>query len=203
MEEGGPGEPRHEGGVLDRVPGPEAAPSELYIGPLGAEHDAHREEVPGDERPAAGGHNPSVGQLARDEGGHAESVGNRKANETHIEGRWVEGHTGTLENWIEALAVGRRRHSKPQWVGEQEHDGEEEEAVYEQGRYGVGREVGVALPVDDDDERREYAKQKLPEQDASVERAPEGRELIHRRLGQARDGGDVLDPEVARKKRVP
>ena len=33
MDEGCAGEPRHEGGVLDRIPEPEAAPAERVIGP--------------------------------------------------------------------------------------------------------------------------------------------------------------------------
>ncbi len=43
--------PRHERGVLDRIPEPPAAPAELVIGPVGAHRDAGGQEHPGDERP--------------------------------------------------------------------------------------------------------------------------------------------------------
>ena len=40
VKERGAGKPRHEGGVLHRVPKPPAAPAEFVIGPPGAERDA-------------------------------------------------------------------------------------------------------------------------------------------------------------------
>jgi hypothetical protein len=46
-------EPRHERRVLDRVPGPIAAPAELLVAPQAAEQEAEREESPGDHRPGA------------------------------------------------------------------------------------------------------------------------------------------------------
>jgi hypothetical protein len=42
------GEPGHERRVLHRVPGPVAAPAEHLVGPAAAEHDADREEEPGE-----------------------------------------------------------------------------------------------------------------------------------------------------------
>ena len=46
-----PREPRHQGGILDRIPEPPAAPAELVIGPVRPHRDAEREEDPGGERP--------------------------------------------------------------------------------------------------------------------------------------------------------
>ena len=40
VQVGGAAQPRQEGGVLDRVPAPEAAPAEHLVGPPGAEDDA-------------------------------------------------------------------------------------------------------------------------------------------------------------------
>ena len=49
MEKRGSCEPRHEGGVFDRVPEPPAAPAELVVGPPRTHRDADRQEHPGGE----------------------------------------------------------------------------------------------------------------------------------------------------------
>ena len=54
VQERGPRQPRHQRRVLDRVPGPVPAPSELGVGPARAEQEAEAEERPGDQREAAG-----------------------------------------------------------------------------------------------------------------------------------------------------
>ena len=115
----------------------------------------------------------------------------------------MDRHAGILEQGVESLAVERRRQAQPQRIGENQHHREEEEAVDEQGRYGVGGQVGMALAVDADDQGRKEAEQQLPKQEAPIERAPECRKLIDGRLRQARDGGHVVHAEVACEKREP
>ena len=44
-------QPRHQRGILDRVPEPPAAPAELVIGPVAAGGDAERQEDPGAQHP--------------------------------------------------------------------------------------------------------------------------------------------------------
>ena len=51
MEQRRTGEPRHQRGVLDRIPEPVAAPAELVIGPVRAAGDAERQAHPGAEHP--------------------------------------------------------------------------------------------------------------------------------------------------------
>ena len=53
VQERGAGQPRQQRGVLDRVPGPVAAPAELGVGPARAEQDADAEEEPRGQREAA------------------------------------------------------------------------------------------------------------------------------------------------------
>ena len=43
-------QPRHQRRVLDRIPGPVAAPSQLRVGPAGAEQDPDPEEQPCGQR---------------------------------------------------------------------------------------------------------------------------------------------------------
>ena len=54
------GEPRHQRGVLDRIPGVVAAPADLHVGPVRAEQLADAEERPRGERPAARGDDPAL-----------------------------------------------------------------------------------------------------------------------------------------------
>ena len=51
MNQCGADEPRHERGVLDRIPEPPSAPAEHVIRPPAAERDAERQERPGHVRP--------------------------------------------------------------------------------------------------------------------------------------------------------
>ena len=51
VQQRGGGEPRHQRGVLHRVPGPVAAEAQHHVGPPGAEADAQREEQPAGDRP--------------------------------------------------------------------------------------------------------------------------------------------------------
>ena len=52
MEHDAGEQPRHERGVLDRIPAPVTAPAEYLVCPVAADEDARTEECPRDERPA-------------------------------------------------------------------------------------------------------------------------------------------------------
>ncbi len=79
VQEGGADQPRHQRRVLDRVPGPVAAPAELGVGPAGAEQQAEAEEGPGDQGEAAGGADPGGVESAGDQGADAKAKGIVKA----------------------------------------------------------------------------------------------------------------------------
>ena len=77
MEEGRPGQPREQRGVLDRVPGPVATPAELGPRPARAEQDAAAEAQPAEQREAARGKKPGRVEPARDQ--RAECEGERES----------------------------------------------------------------------------------------------------------------------------
>ena len=95
-------------GVLDRIPGPVAAPAQLLVGPDHAEHEAERQEQPRDHRPAAHRAQPRVVEMAGDERGDAERERDRHADEARVERRRMDHHPVVLEQRVQALAVGRR-----------------------------------------------------------------------------------------------
>src|SRR5580704_4889405 len=108
MEEGGAGEPRHEGSVLDRIPEPEAAPAQRVIGPERASGDAKGEEAPGDE--GEWPHEPRPGRVnaALDQSRRGERIDDREADIAEIEQRRMDGEAWVLEDRIEVAPLERR-----------------------------------------------------------------------------------------------
>ena len=109
VQERGGGEPGHEGRVLHGVPRPVAAPAEDVVAPPAADEEPEREEVPGDDRPAARDRDPLVARAPDDQRGHGEGEGHREAREAQVEGHGVGDHARVLEERVEAAAVGGHR----------------------------------------------------------------------------------------------
>src|SRR5215468_7750628 len=105
MQQRGAGEPRHQRGVLDRVPEPEAAPAQDVVGPPAPERDAEGEKAPGGERPWPYPARPSGVDPALDQRGYGEGEGHREADIAEIEEWRMEGEAGILQKRIHALAV--------------------------------------------------------------------------------------------------
>ena len=108
MQQRGAGEPGHEGGVLDRIPEPPAAPAELVIGPVGAHRDADGEEHPGGQRPGPHPARPGRVDAAFDQGGDGEGEGDREADIAEIEQRRMDGEADVLQQRVEVAALERR-----------------------------------------------------------------------------------------------
>ena len=98
--------------VLDRIPGPVAAPAELLVRPDHPERQADRQKQPREHRPAAHGAQPRVVEMAGDERRHAERVRNRHPDEARVERRRMNGHVEVLQQRVEAFPVSRRRREK-------------------------------------------------------------------------------------------
>src|SRR5271155_4611783 len=110
MDERRAGEPRHEGGVLNRVPEPEAAPAERVIGPEGAGGDAEREEAPGDEREGPHETRPRRVDAALDQRRGGERIDDREADIAEIKQWRMDRQAWVLQNRIEVAPFeGRRR----------------------------------------------------------------------------------------------
>ena len=105
MEQRGRREPRHQRGVLDRVPEPPAAPAELVIGPVAARGDAERQEYPCRQHP--GPHRPRERgpDVARHQRADREGERDRQADIAEVERRRMEGEAGVLQQRVEPLPV--------------------------------------------------------------------------------------------------
>src|SRR5215469_14137162 len=125
MKERRAGEPGHEGGVLDRIPGPPAAPAEDVIGPPAAHRDADREKAPGEEGPGSDPARPGGIDASLDERRDGEGEGHREADISEIEEGRVEGEPRILQQRIEPPAVERRGNDAQERVRGLEDESEE------------------------------------------------------------------------------
>ena len=138
VEVGRPAEPGQQRGVLDRVPTPEAAPTEHLIRPPGTEHDADGQEGEGHQGPAPALDLPAVAHPARGQHADGEGEGHGEDDEADVEERRVDRHQRVvLQQRVrpEPLRRSRRGH---EGVGRPDHQTEEE------GRDDVEDERGVA-----------------------------------------------------------
>ena len=139
VQEGGADEPRHQRGVLDRVPPPVAAPAELRVRPAGAEQDADPQEQPGDQREAAGGADPARVEPPGDQGADRERERDREEDVARVEHRRVDRHRRVAEQRVEPDALGRHRVEAGERVGVEQHQAGEEDAEPHQHRGRPGR----------------------------------------------------------------
>ena len=102
-------QPRHERGILHRIPSPVPAPSKDSVRPVCAEENADGEEAPGHHGPAARDVDPSIAGILHDERAQREGKGNGEANVSQVQHGRMDDHLGILQKWIQSAAVLRNR----------------------------------------------------------------------------------------------
>ena len=118
MEVRGRDEPRHDRRVLDRVPGPIAAPAQHRVRPPRARDDADAEQGPGHEREAPRRHQPAIAALAEDERRDRVGERDREQDVPEIKEWRVQGHEGmVLQQRVGAVAVEWHDLAPHEWIG--------------------------------------------------------------------------------------
>ena len=203
MQVGGAGQPRQEACVLDRIPSPDAAPAEHLVAPPAAEDDAGREEAPGEERPAPCLEQPALSHTTGDERGDGERERDAHADVAEVEHRRVEQHEHVvLQQLVRAPSVLDERRRGGEGVRGEERQRVEERADREQHDHRPGDErIGAAGAVAERDRSRVAAEHEDPQQQRTLERAPQCGEVVQRRCGAGADLLDVLQREVPRDER--
>ena len=181
VEERGRHEPRHERGVLDRIPGVVAAPADLGVRPVRAEQLADAEERPRGERPAAGGDDPALVGAAGEESAHRERERDREADVAEVEHRRVGEHVRVLEARHHPGPVGGRGLLVERARDEAEHEAEEDGDEPEDG-HRPRHELALAA-VEPDGERGVAGEDDEPEQERAFLSSPERRERVARAGG--------------------
>ena len=189
VEERGRREPRHERGVLDRIPRVVAAPADLGVRPVRAEELADAEERPRCERPAAGGDDPPLVGAAGEERSHRERERDREPDVPEVEHRRVRKHVRVLEARHHPGSVGGRRLLVERARDEAEHEGEEDGDEAEDG--DRPRDELALAAVEPDSESRVAREDDEPQQERAFLSSPERRERVAEREVVARVLGGV------------
>ena len=194
VEERGCREPRHERGVLDRIPGVVAAPADLDVRPVGADQLPDAEERPGRQRPAARRHDPPLVGAAGEERAHRERERHGEPDVAEVEQRRVGEHVRVLQARHHPVAVRPRRLDVERARDEAEHEGEEDGDQPEHGHRP--RDQLARAAVEPDGEPRVAREHEQPEHERALLTAPERGERIAERQLVARVLPDVDEGHV-------
>ena len=196
MQERGAEQPRHEGGVLDRVPIPPAAPAEDVIGPPAAHRDAERQPAPGGQGPGPHPARPERADPAFEEGGDRKRIGDREPDIAEIEKGRVKGEAGILQERVQVAAIHRHREEPVERVrggDDKEQCAKAEEPLDGEGAGAQARRQGAAEAGDEPAEQGEHEH---PQHHRAFVAAPYAGDLVEHRLRQARILVDVAHREI-------
>ena len=195
-------QPRHERGILYRIPEPPAAPAELVVGPPRAQRDSDGQEHPGGERPRTDPARPGGVDLAFDQSRRREAERNRKPDISEVEERRVERETGILKQRVQVVPVERRGFDPRERIGCEQHQRQErrgDRALHREDPRFQPRRKAAAEQRDQAAEQRQHQH---PKQKRSFVVPPNAGELVEQRLRRMGVPRHQLDREVRRRERV-
>src|SRR5271154_4227466 len=178
MDEGGACEPRHERGVLDGIPEPEAAPAKRVIGPERAGGDAEGEEAPGNEGERPDEARPGGVDAALDQRRRGKRIDDRETDIAEIEQRRMDREARVLENGIEVASLEGRGREALERVRGQENEGEESDADQALNSERVGAQGARQRAAEQGDERAEQRENQDPQQHRALVVPPYARDLV-------------------------
>ena len=172
------GDPRHERGVLDRVPEPESAPAERVIGPVGAHGDAERQRDPGEERPGPRGARPGGVDAPADERGGREGEDDREADIADIEQRRMNREARVLQDRVEIAPFPWRLRDARKGIG-----GDKDEEEKRRAEQALHSERVGAQPVRDRrgkkrDQRAAEREHEHPKEHRAFVIPPDARDFV-------------------------
>ena len=196
VQEGRARQPRHQRGVLDRVPPPVAAPAELRVRPAGAQQDADPQEQPGDQREAAGGADPARVEAAGDQRADRERERDREEDVARVEHRRVDRHRRVAKQRRQPDALRRHRVKAGERVGAEQHQAGEEDAQPHQHRGRPGGDLAVLVAGREQDRRGGQREHPGPQQQRALLARPHRGQLVEVRRRGRGVVGDHLQRQV-------
>ena len=195
-------EPRHERGVLDRIPEPPAAPTQFVVGPPAAERNANGQEHPGGDRPRPRPPRTGRAQTTRQPGRNGEGEGHGEPDVAHVENRRMHHQGRVLEEGVQVVAVQRRWKQPLERIRREQRKEQHPDAHDSQDAEHAGSErFGKAAAADRDGQRPD-GQDEDPQQQRSFMSTPDCGDLVRIRQRRVRVGGDVEDSEIVVEKRV-
>ena len=120
-------QPWKERRILDGIPRPVPAPSELDICPPHSEKNARGIEEPGEERPSAHCCKPFSVEAPRYESSDCKGEWNRRAHVSEVEIRRMDRHSRILQLGIHSASVGRNPIESLVGIGAEAHRRQEKD----------------------------------------------------------------------------
>jgi len=208
-------QPGHQRGVFDRVPSPVSAPRENLIGPPAAEHDAESEKGPGDDCGPVASAQPFRSGNLEGEGAYRIREGNGETHVSDVEKWWVDRHhemilkkrirSGAVEWGIDRGERPGTRGETPilgrldthlEWVGDGEHQAEEEDAHATDHRKGPRPQFAGRTAVASGYCPCEHGEDQTPKEDRALQRRPCRRDIKREGCCRCVVVGDVGKGEV-------
>ena len=172
VEEGDTGQPGEEGAVLDRVPGPVAAPPELDVGPVGTgdESDGQKDQA-GHHVPAGDGQ--PVPHRPGQEGGDRHRHGHGQTDIAAVQkGRVVE-HRRVAEDRRQPAAVDGGDGEGGEGAGHRHQESEEDGRLQRQHRLGAAGQLRQAPPQRPRRQEGPAGQHPRPEEERARHTAPQ------------------------------
>ncbi len=193
MNQRGAHQPRHERGVLNRVPEPPASPPKLVIRPHAAKRDPERQKNPRDHRPRARPARPRRIEASREQGGDGESKRHREPDVTRIEHGRMQHHGRILQQRVEIAPIEGHRKQAVERIRGKQH--EREEADVHQSHHAEHARDHIVRKTTAEHAHRDHphSEYQRPQQQRAFMPAPDSGDAVLQRqrgIGSGRDKGD-------------
>ena len=189
-------QPRHKGGVLDRVPEPPAAPAQRVIGPPAAHRDAGRQRAPRRQGPGPHPARPGRVDPTFEQRCDRKAEGDRKPDIAEIEAGRVKGEARVAQYRVEAHAVRRRRPQPQKRVRGEQDKQQKPDADHRLHGKNPRPQRRRQIPPEQRDRRAEQRQDEHPEEHRALVVAPDARQFVEERLCAVGIGRDIGQREI-------
>ena len=183
-------QPWHEGGILNRIPEPPAAPAELVVRPPAAERYADRLENPREQGPRPRPLRPGLVEPSLEHRRASKSERHGESDIAGVEHRRMNRERKVLQHRIQIRAVLRRGHQPLKRIRgpqSEQHETAADEAHHAE---HAARKAQRQLAAEGRDRHAPNRQNQNPQEQRALVRAPEGRNSIEQRqmrVGITRD----------------
>ena len=148
VQERRPGQPRHQRGVLHRVPAPVSTPPQHRVGPVRSQEDPAGQEQPRHHRPPAGDVDPLLPRVPHHQRTQRKGKRDGEAHVAEVEHRRMDHHLRILEQRVQPEAVCRHCPAdQREWCSHKVDQHQEEDLDRRQDGRGVGSQPNIdAMP---------------------------------------------------------
>ena len=172
-------QPRHEGGVLHRIPKPPAAPAQFVVGPPTAQGDPQREESPSHIRPRTRPPRPGAVQPPGQQRRHGKGEGHGQAHIAGVEHGRMHDQPEVLQQGIEVRTVRRRQRQRPlKGIAGQQQETQEAAVQQPHDAQGPGQKVRRQASVPQGHSAHPQSHDERPQQQRTLMGAPNGADLV-------------------------